>query len=400
MADPSAPALSPRPADPRVAEAIDVLARLVSFDTESSKTNLPLVAFVSELLRAHEPPFVVVPNAAGDKAAVFATIGPMIDGGIVLSGHTDVVPVAGQAWTSDPFTLRREGERLYGRGATDMKGFDAVCLAMIEEFKRAPLKKPIHILLSYDEETTCAGPLDTIARFGLDLPRPAATIVGEPTLMEAADAHKSIATFRTTVRGLEAHSSKPELGASAIEGAVELIHDLYRFAQELSADAGGRDPRFDPPTATLNVGTLEGGTARNILARECSFLWEFRGLPGAPQDLALRRLEAHARDVVLPRMRRFAPQASVETVIEVEVPGLAPEDDSLARTLALKLLRANHTIAVPYATEAGRFQQAGVPTIVCGPGSIDQAHQPDEYVEIAQLAACVGFLRALVAELC
>lgn len=387
-------------ADPRLISAIEVLERLISFDTESSKSNLELVAFVETLLRAHEVPFVLVPNATGDKAAIFVTIGPMIDGGVVLSGHTDVVPVTGQTWTSDPFTLRREGSRLYGRGTTDMKGFDAVCLAMIEEFKRAPLKKPIHILLSYDEETTCAGPLDTIARFGLDLPRPRAVIVGEPTLMEVADAHKSIATFQTIVRGLEAHSSKPHLGANAIEGAAALVADLYRFADEMAAgDAGGIDERFDPPTSTLSVGTIAGGTARNILAKECSFHWEFRGLPGVPQDLALRRLERCAQDVVLPRLTRYAPDASVQTIVEVEVPGLSARNGSAAETLALKLTRSNRTIAVPYATEAGRFQNAGVPTVVCGPGSIDQAHQPDEYIEEAELSRCISFMRKLAAEL-
>ena len=349
------------------------------------------------LLQAHDVPFVVVPNATGDKAAIFVTIGPMIDGGVVLSGHTDVVPVTGQSWTGDPFKLRREGSRLYGRGTTDMKGFDAVCLAMIDEFKRAPLKKPIHILLSYDEETTCAGPLDTIARFGLDLPRPASVIVGEPTLMEVADAHKSIATFYTTVRGLEAHSSKPNLGANAIEGAAALVADLYRFADEMAAGEG--DDRFDPPTSTLSVGTINGGTARNILAKECSFHWEFRGLPGLPQDVALRRLEQHAREIVLPRLRRFAPDASVETIVEVEVPGLCAQNGSAAETLALKLTRSNRTIAVPYATEAGRFQSAGVPTIVCGPGSINQAHQPDEFIESAELSRCISFMRALAADL-
>lgn len=381
----------------RLNAAIDILDRLIAFDTESSKSNLELVAFVESLLRAHDVPFVVVPNATGDKAAVFVTIGPMIDGGVVLSGHTDVVPVTGQTWTSDPFKLRREGSRLYGRGTTDMKGFDAVCLAMIDEFKRAPLKKPIHILLSYDEETTCAGPLDTIARFGLDLPRPAAVIVGEPTLMEVADAHKSIATFYTTVRGLEAHSSKPNLGANAIEGATALVADLYRFADEMAEGEG--DDRFDPPTSTLSVGTISGGTARNILAKECSFHWEFRGLPGLPQDVALRRLEQHAREVVLPRLRRFAPEASVETIVEVEVPGLGAQNGSAAETLALKLTRSNRTIAVPYATEAGRFQSAGVPTIVCGPGSINQAHQPDEFIEVAELSRCIDFMRALAGDL-
>ncbi len=383
--------------DSRLNAAIEVLDRLIAFDTESSKSNLELVAFVEGLLRAHDVPFVVVPNATGDKAAIFVTIGPMIDGGVVLSGHTDVVPVTGQSWTSDPFKLRREGSRLFGRGATDMKGFDAVCLAMTDEFKRAPLKKPIHILLSYDEETTCAGPLDTIARFGLDLPRPAAVIVGEPTLMEVADAHKSIATFYTTVRGLEAHSSKPNLGANAIEGAAALVADLYRFADEMAAGEG--DDRFDPPTSTLSVGTINGGTARNILAKECSFHWEFRGLPGLPQDVALRRLEQHAREIVLPRLRRFAPDASVETIVEVEVPGLCAQNGSAAETLALKLTRSNRTIAVPFATEAGRFQSASVPTIVCGPGSINQAHQPDEFIEIAELSRCISFMRALAADL-
>ncbi len=383
--------------DPRLNAAVEILDRLIAFDTESSKSNLELVAFVETLLRAHDVPYVVVPNTTGDKAAIFVTIGPMIDGGVVLSGHTDVVPVTGQSWTGDPFELRREGSRLYGRGTTDMKGFDAVCLAMIDEFKRAPLKKPIHILLSYDEETTCAGPLDTIARFGLDLPRPAAVIVGEPTLMEVADAHKSIATFYTTVRGLEAHSSKPNLGANAIEGATALVADLYRFADEMAAGEG--DDRFDPPTSTLSVGTINGGTARNILAKECSFHWEFRGLPGLPQDVALRRLEQHAHEVVLPRLRRFAPEASVETIVEVEVPGLGAQNGSVAETLALKLTRSNRTIAVPYATEAGRFQSAGVPTIVCGPGSINQAHQPDEYIEIAELSRCISFMRALAADL-
>lgn len=385
--------------DDRLERAIEMLGRLVAFDTESSKSNWPIIRFIEGHLRDRGIPFVVVPNEAGDKAAIFATVGPMQDGGIVLSGHTDVVPVAGQAWTSDPFCLRREGSRLFGRGATDMKGFDAVCLAMIEEFRAAPLQKPIHLLLSYDEETTCLGPVDTIARFGRDLPRPAAAIVGEPTLMQVADAHKAVATYRTSVHGLEAHSSKPHLGANAIEGAAMLIKDLYDFAREC-ASAPEPAPRFDPPFSTLSVGVIEGGAARNILAKECRFHWEFRPLPGAPIDLARRRLDACASHVVLPHLRRYTPTARIETLTEVEVPGLAPEPGSDAETLALKLARSNRTIAVSYATEAGRFQAGGVPTVVCGPGSIDQAHQPDEYIEIAELSACIDFMRRLAAQLC
>ncbi|HWG05499.1 MAG TPA: acetylornithine deacetylase [Beijerinckiaceae bacterium] len=382
----------------RLANAIDLIARLVAFDTESSKSNLALIQFVEDYLDRRGVPYVKIPNATGDKAALFATIGPMRDGGIVLSGHTDVVPVTGQTWTSDPFRLRRDGNRLYGRGACDMKGFDAVALAMIEEFQAADLKAPIHILLSYDEETTCLGPVDTIARFGQDLPRPAAVIVGEPTSLGVADAHKSIATYTTRVQGHEAHSAKPALGANAIEGACELVVELYRMMADLERAA---DPaaRFDPPYSTISVGEIRGGTARNILAKECVFHWEFRGLPGVPQDVALRRLEGYAAADVLPKLRRHAADADITTVTEVEIPGLLAAPGSLAETLALKLARSNHTSAVSFASEAGRFQLAGLPTVLCGPGNIDQAHQPDEYIEIGQVEAAIAFMRALMREL-
>ena len=385
-------------AEARLGKVIELLSQLVAFDTESQKSNLRLIDFVESYLSSLHVPFTRVPNAQGDKAALFATIGPMQDGGIVLSGHTDVVPVAGQIWTSDPFQLREDKGRLYARGACDMKGFDALCLAMIPEFQKAALKRPIHLLLSYDEETTCLGPVDTIARFGKDLPRPALAIVGEPTLMQVADAHKSVAAFTTIVTGHEAHSSKPKLGANAIEAACALVTELYRLADELDALA---DPssRFDPPSSTLSVGTIEGGTARNILARQCRFLWEFRGLPSVSADWALRHLEVYAQSQVLPRLRRYAPEASIVTHVEVEVPGLVPDPGSIAETLGFKLTRSNRALAVSYATEAGRFQNAGLPTIVCGPGSIDQAHQPDEFIEIAQLDAGIGFMRRLIAEL-
>jgi acetylornithine deacetylase len=381
----------------RLAAVIDMMSRLISYDTESSKTNLPLIADVEAWLAGLGVAHVRVPNAAGDKAALFATIGPKGDGGVVLSGHTDVVPVAGQSWTSDPFVVRRAGSRLYGRGTCDMKGFDAVCLAMIPEFQRMALKRPIHILLSYDEETTCLGPLDAIARFGRDLPRPAAAIVGEPTLMQVADAQKSVSTYMTHVTGHEAHSSKPALGVSAIEIAVEIMSALYRIHADLRIE-GDASGRFDPGWSTVHVGTISGGTARNIMARDCAFSWEFRGLPGTPGDLALRRMEAFIAEHIAPRLAAF-PGARVETIRDVEVPGLTPDPGSLAETLALKAARSNRTIAVPYATEAGQFQQGGVPTVVCGPGSIDQAHQPDEYVEISQLEAGIDFMRRLGREL-
>ena len=400
-AHPVEEALLPEPvmtASDRLEAAIELIGELVAFPTESSTSNLALVARVEEHFRQLRVPYVKVPNAAGDKAALFATIGPMRDGGIVLSGHTDIVPVAGQTWTSDPFRLRRDAGRLYGRGTCDMKGFDGTVLAMIEEFQAAELKLPIHILLSYDEETTCLGPVDTIARFGKDLPRPSAVIVGEPTRLLVADAHKSVATYATHVHGHEAHSSKPALGANAIEGACELVTDLYRMMEELKRE-GDPSARFDPAYSTISVGEIHGGTARNILAKDCVFHWEFRALPGVPQDRALRRLEAHAAGHVLPKLTRHAPDAFIATITEVEVPGLQAEPGSPAATLALKLSRSNRTIAVPFASEAGRFQAAGVATVVCGPGDIDQAHQPDEFIEIAQVEAAIALLRGLAREL-
>ncbi|TAL81337.1 MAG: acetylornithine deacetylase [Beijerinckiaceae bacterium] len=382
----------------RLAVTLDLMEKLIGFDTESSKSNLSLVAFIEAYLASLGVEYVRVPNREGDKAAIFATIGPRIDGGVVLSGHTDVVPVEGQTWTSDPFTLRREGSRLFGRGACDMKGFDAICLAMILEFQRAQLSRPIHILLSYDEEITCAGPLDTIARFGRDLPRPAVVLVGEPTMMQVADAQKSVSTYHTIVHGHEAHSAKPYLGANAVSTACELVAELYRFGEELKA-AGDPSGRFDPPYSTVHVGIIHGGTARNILARRCAFHWEFRGLPDVSQDLARAHLQAYADAIATPKLARYADDAWIEIITETEVPGLRADAGSSAETLALKLAQVNRTITVSYASEAGQFQRAEVPSVLCGPGSIDQAHQPDEFIELSQIEAGISFMRRLAVEL-
>jgi acetylornithine deacetylase len=329
---------------------------------------------------------------------LFLTIGPKIDGGVVLSGHTDVVPVEGQEWTGDPFTLRQHGGRIYGRGTCDMKGFDAICLAMLPVFQRAALKKPIHLLLSYDEEIGCRGSLDTIARFGHGLPRPAIAIVGEPTEMAVVDAHKSIATYKTIVHGKEAHSSKPHLGASAVEAACELVSELYRYAATLREE-GDPSGLFDPPFSTIHVGKIEGGTARNIMAKRCAFDWEFRGLPNVDQGSARAHLDDYAARVVLPKLTRYAKDARIETHADHEVPGLAPEPGSPAETLVKSLTRSNATGTASFATEAGQFQRAGISTIVCGPGSIDQAHQPDEYIEVPELEAGITFMHRLAAAL-
>jgi acetylornithine deacetylase len=375
---------------------LEMLAKLVSFDTVSSKSNLPLVEFVETYLQSWNVPYLRLPNEAGDKAAIYATVGPQDRGGVVLSGHTDVVPVTGQAWTSDPFTLRVENGRAYGRGAVDMKAFDALALALVPEFQAAGLKTPIHIMLSYDEETTCLGVADAIRRLGHDLPMPKAAIVGEPTSLEVVDAHKSVVTFTTRVHGFEAHSSKPYLGASAVMTAAELIGELNRIADEMM-ERGDPSGRFDPPYTTVHVGIVNGGTARNIMAKACSFHWEFRGLPSLdPQEIP-DRLDRFVREVALKRLNRFGEFGGIETQLEVAVPGLAPEPGSAAETLALRLAGRNRTQTVPFGTEAGHYQAAGIPTVVCGPGTIDQAHQPDEYITLEQLEAGAAFLRRLAA---
>lgn len=384
-------------AEATLERALEIAEELIAFDTESSKSNLALIDHVELYLKRLGVPFVRAPNRAGDKAAIMATIGPMVEGGVVLSGHTDVVPVEGQTWTGDPFRVRREDGRLYGRGSCDMKGFDAVCLAMIPEFLATDLARPIHILLSYDEETTCAGSLDIIKRFGLDLPRPAVTLVGEPTSMEAADAHKSVSTYRTRVRGHESHSAKLHQGVSAVHVGARLVMSLEKIGAEI-AEESARSDRFDPPVSTVHVGLIGGGTARNIMARDCQLLWEFRGLPGVSLRTAYNKFTLACDDVAQRRFKGF-PDCEIVTEIEVEIPALAPEPGSAAETLALRLARRNKTVAVPYASEAGQFQTHGIPTVLCGPGSIEQAHQADEYVEIDQIAECVAFMRRLAKEL-
>ena len=381
----------------RLAKAKALLARLIAIDSVSDASNLPVVDFVEAYLRSHGLDARRAPNAAGDKAAVLATIGPRVDGGVVLSGHTDVVPVEGQPWSSPPFQLRESGGRLYGRGACDMKGFDACVLAMAPAFRDAGLKRPVHIVLSYDEETTCLGSRDIIARFGEDEPVPAAVIVGEPTMMAVADAHKSVATFWTLVTGKEAHSALPELGANAVAVGADIVSEIGRLAR--AYEEGPLDPRFTPSYSTLHVGMIRGGTARNILARECKFHWEFRGLPGVTTASAMANVQAFVDEVATPRLTRFVPGPAIVTTMEVDVPPLAAQPGSAAERLALRLVSSNRTIAVSFATEAGHFQAAGLPTVVCGPGSIDQAHKPDEFVEEAQLIACLEFLERLAEEL-
>jgi acetylornithine deacetylase len=375
-------------------QSIDILGRLIAFDTTSRLSNLALIDHAEAHLKAQGARCRRSYNADGSKANLFATIGPERDGGYVLSGHTDVVPVDGQDWSSDPFRADIRDGRLYGRGAADMKGFLGAALALAEDIAKAGVKRPIHFALSYDEEVGCAGVsglIDDLKRAGI---RPALAIVGEPTLMKVVGAHKGGTGVRTTCRGREAHSSAPNKGASAVMMAGEFIAALGALGEELKQAS---DPRFDPPYSTLQANVVAGGTAINILARECSIVWECRTLPGRDGAEVVRRADRFAQDRIVPKYAAAAPGAAIESAVTSSYPGLALDPDSPAVAMARALTGANDVETVSYGTEAGLFQQAGIPAVICGPGSIEQAHKPDEFVELSQIAACEAFLRKLIA---
>lgn len=375
----------------------EMLARLVAFDTTSALSNLALIDFVRDYLAGHGVAATLIPNADRSKANLLATIGPAGRGGIGLSGHTDVVPVEGQDWHSDPFVLRRHDGRLYARGACDMKGFLACVLALVPEMVAARPSIPIHLLLSYDEEIGCTGVRPMIEAFGTAHVRPQLVIVGEPTMMQVVNAHKGIQKFVTEVTGLEAHSSMTHLGANAIFAAAAIIGEIARIRDEMIA-RGDPSGRFTPPYSSIHVGQIGGGTAHNIVPRHCTVNWEMRALPGADTVEVLERVERFGRERVLPALRAVSDDTDVVTRFGVHVPGLAAGEANPAEALALRLARHNDTRAVSYGTEAGLFQHAGIPTVVCGPGDIAQAHKPDEFVDRAQLAACELFLRRLVGQ--
>lgn len=369
-----------------------ILSRLVGFDTTSAKSNLPLIDYVESYLRDQGVAATRLPNADGSKASLFATIGPAGPGGIALSGHTDAVPIQGQDWTSDPFTLTAREGRLYGRGACDMKGFLACVLAAVPGFRAKALTTPIHLVFSYDEEVGCTGVRPLIGELGKSLPKPRLVIVGEPTAMQVVDAHKGIHAFETRVSGREAHSSMTHLGVNAIAVAAELIAGLTRVGEEMRARGDG--PRFAPPYTTVHVGCIEGGVQRNIVPKHCSFVWEFRSVPATDPAEVPARLAAQA-EALLPAMRAIAPGAAIETRAVSHVPALDPSTGTDAVTLALTIAGQNEIGAVSYGTEAGLFAIAGCPAAICGPGDIAQAHATDEFVAESQLDRCMRFLDRL-----
>ncbi len=375
--------------------AAELLGKLVAFDTTSCNSNLELIRFVADHLTGYGVEAAIIHDDTKTKANLYATFGPERDGGIVLSGHTDVVPVDGQDWRTDPFTLVESGGRLFGRGTADMKGFCATVLAMVPEFLSRPLEVPIHIAFSYDEEVGCTGVHGLIPHVAVPGATPKAVIVGEPTNMRVVNAHKGIRAFRTTVTGLEAHSSATHKGVNAVMAAAELIAFLSRVAEDERAAADPRS-RFDPPFTSVSVGPISGGTALNIIPRRCSFVWEYRPLPDADENGILKRFARYAEDDVLPRLRRVSGEASIETNALARVPPLIPERDSSVEALIMALAGTNRTFAVSYGTEAGVFREAGIPAVVCGPGDIMQAHRPNEFIAVEQIETCAEFLRRVL----
>lgn len=380
------------------ARAVDILAKLVAFDTTSRGSNLALIEWVEAYLSDLGVASRRVPNADGTKSNLMASIGPAAPGGVVLSGHTDVVPVDGQPWSSDPWTLTERDGRLYGRGTCDMKGFLALALAAAPDLVASDLKRPVHLAFSYDEEVGCLGAPDMIAVIARDLPRPALVVVGEPTDMVAVQAHKGIASYWVTVTGREAHSSLTHLGVSANMVAVKLMSHLVALSERLERQADPASP-FLPKGATLTIGQVNGGTAVNILARQCVFVFDLRTPPGLDPAAILADFFALAASLDA-EVRARAPEGGVKVEVRSLTPSFAPEPDGAAEAFARRMAGDNGPARVaPYAAEAGQFQGAGFSTVICGPGSIDQAHQPDEYVEIAQMERGAQFMRRLIDDL-
>lgn len=377
---------------------IEMLTRLVAFDTTSALSNLALIDFVEDYATAWGATCRRTFNDEGNKANLFVTIGPDIAGGIVLSGHSDVVPVAGQVWQSDPFTLTRRDGRLYGRGSADMKGFIANALALLPEMAAAKLKRPIHLAISHDEEISCLGVKSLIEDVCENLPRPAMVLIGEPTSMAIANAHKGAFGWDVSITGKAAHSSQTQLGANAIFAAARIIRLIEEKAEEYKCSS--YDEAFEPPYSTVSVGQIAGGSARNIVPNRCIFAWDLRCLPDFDVDVLRQEVASFIDRQVLPDLRRTFAEAEI-TMEECHfVPALKAEKDGAAEALLRRLTGLNHSIAVSYATEGGWFQDAGFSTVICGPGAIQQAHQADEYIEISQVEACDVLLRKILAHSC
>lgn len=379
----------------------EILAKLVSFPTVSRDPNLPLIDWVEEYLASHgiESQRHPKPEEPETKAALFAHVGPMVEGGVILSGHTDVVPVDGQEWDSDPFTLTERDGKLYGRGSTDMKAFDALAVWAVVEAKYRGVTRPIQLGLSYDEELGCMGGKDLAEAMLAGLPKASSVIVGEPTMLKAVTGHKGGVNFWVHVHGVEVHSSILHRGVSAIMWGAKLIE----WANETNAANAEKTPDaiaalFDPPFTNVHVGQIRGGTAHNITAKDCEFGVGFRVIPGEDSQMWRERFFAKVAELQA-QMQAVCPEAWIEVREMFELPPLNPTENNSAEELVRQVTGDNGVMQVSYGTEASHFQRTGYDAVVCGPGDIGIAHQPNEYIEISQVDAGQAFIEKLLERL-
>lgn len=376
----------------------EIIRTLIGFDTTSNNSNLELINFAQNILLSHGAECEIIFNKLKNKANLFASVGPKVPGGVILSGHTDVVPVINQKWDSDPFNLTEKNGRLYGRGACDMKSFIGIALALLPEFSSANLKFPIHFSLSYDEEVGCLGVSSLIKYIKEKKITNASIIVGEPTGMEVVTAHKGLCALKTSITGKEAHSSSPELGTNAIFVANKLIGFLRSLENDLKKELE-INSKFDPPYPTLNVGTINGGTAINIVANSCTFEWEYRYLPGTDPLQILNKFNTFVIDEYIPKLISNGQKTEITTQQIAEIPALEESKESKISTLALKLAKKNKVYHVSYGSEAGFFRKSGLDTVLCGPGNISEAHRPNEFITNEQINECIFFMRNLYSQL-
>ncbi|MBV8614076.1 MAG: acetylornithine deacetylase [Acetobacteraceae bacterium] len=380
-----------RPAGPTTTE---LLARLVGFDTTSRNSNLALIAFVRAYLENHGARCRLSTNADGSKANIHAIIGPYEAGGIALSGHVDTVPVDGQDWHGDPFTARRDAGRVYGRGACDMKGFVAACLAAVPALQARRLRKPLHLFITYDEEVGCFGAQRLIADLEESGLKPSLCVVGEPSGMQPILAHKGKLNLRARVRGKPGHSSQPAKGVNAVHAAAEAIAYVAAEARRFAAE-GPFEDGFDPPHTTIHVGTVQGGTILNIIPERAEFVMEWRNIPADDCRREMDRLRHHVARSIEPAMKAVSPDTGFSFEVLADMPPMSLLPDHELVALTRQLTGSNSTGRVSYGTEGGFYQAAGIPTIICGPGHIAQAHQPDEWIAESELAACDTFIHNL-----
>ena len=377
-------------------DPLALMTKLISFPTVSRDSNLPLVDWVESYLDSHGIPAHRVYDETGEKAALFAHVGPDVEGGIVLSGHTDVVPVDGQAWDTDPWTVIEKDGKYFGRGTCDMKGFDALSIWALVEAHHRDVTRPLQLALSYDEEVGCLGAPPMIDRMVETLPKASAVIVGEPSMMNAVTAHKGGLGLNTRIKGYEVHSSLMHTGVSAIMSGARLIE----WANQTNAASAAAEPSpvaamFEPTFTTVHIGTIEGGTADNITAKDCRFSVDMRVLPDESPE---RWREIYMEQVagVVADMKAVHPDTDIEVDTTFWVPGLRPEEDGEAERIVRQITGDNGEHVVSYGTEAGQFQERDYSVVICGPGSIEQAHQPNEFIEVAQFKAGAAFLERML----